>query len=140
MSKPKKTSKDVDLNDFIRKSHIRAVEKFNEELKAFARETGEKEVTLYENANTSFTLSEPFVENGWLKFNYDGQPDSVRMVEKDDLDGKYYEEEGVDSIMEYVKFWRKCLNRAKRYWGMDPDRLDAIQDGEIEEDEDEEED
>ena len=139
MSTPKKTNNKRDFNDYIKKSHIKAVEKFNEELKAFAKETGEKEVTLYENANTSFTLSEPFVENGWLKFNYDGQPDSVRMVVKDDLDGKYYEEEGVDSIMEYVKFWRKCLNRAKKYWLMDPDRLDAIQDGEIE-DEDEEED
>ena len=139
MSKPKETNNKKNFNDYIRKSHIKAVEKFNEELKAFAKETGEKEVTLYEDANTSFTLSDPFVENGWLKFNYDGQPDSVRMVEKDDLDGKYYEVECGDSIMEYVKFWRKCLNRAKRYWFMPTERLDRIQDGEIE-DEDEEED
>lgn len=121
-----------DLNKYIKKSHIKAVEKFNEELKAWAKVTGEKEPTLYEDANTSFTLSDPFVENGWLKFNYDGQPDSVRMVEKDNLDGEYYETEGLDGIMEYVKFWRKCLKRAERYWAMDPDRLDRIQDGEIE--------
>ena len=127
------------LNKYIRKSHIKAVQKFNKELKAWAKETGEKEPTLYEDANTSFTLSDPFVENGWLKFNYDGQPDSVRMVEKDNLDGEYYEEEGLDGIMEYVKFWRKCLNRAKKFWAMDPDHLDAIQNGEAEFNDDEEE-
>ena len=32
----------------------------------------------------------------------------------------------------YGEFWRKCLKRAKRYWAMDPDRLDKIQDGVIE--------
>lgn len=129
-----------DLNDYIKKSHIKAVEKFNEELKAWAKETGEDEATLYEDANISFTLSDPIVENGWLKFNYDGQPDSVRMVEQDDLDGKYYETEGVDDIMEYVKFWRKCLNRAKKFWAMDPEHLDAIQNVEAEFHNEEEED
>ena len=48
----------ADLNTFIKKSHIKAVAKFNEELKAFARETGEEPTRLYENANTSFTLSD----------------------------------------------------------------------------------
>ena len=139
MKKAMKTNKKRDYNIYIKPSHIKAVEKFNEELKAFAKETGEKEATLYENANISFTLSDPIVENGWLKFNYDGRPDSVRMVEKDMLDGKYYEEDGIDSIMEYVKFWRSCLKRAKRYWSMDPDRLDAIQDGDIDEEDDNEE-
>ena len=125
-----------DLNKCISKSHLKAVEEFAEELKAWEKETGEKPATLYENANTSFTLANPMVENGWLKFDYDGKPDSVRVVEKDDLDGKYYEVE-LDGIMDYVKFWRACLRRAKRYWAMDPERLDAIQDGE-QEDEDEE--
>lgn len=128
------------MNKYIKKSHIKAVDKFNEELKAWAKETGEKEPTLYENANTSFTLSDPIVENGWLKFNYDGQPDSVRMVEKDNLDGEYYETEGLDDIMEYVRFWRKCLSRAKKFWSMDPDHLDAIQNGEEEFIDEEEED
>lgn len=125
-----------DLNKCISKSHLKAVEKFAEELKAWEKETGEEPATLYENANTSFTLANPTVENGWLKFDYDGEPDSVRVVEKDDLDGKYYEVE-LDGIMDYVKFWRACLRRAKRYWAMEPERLDAIQDGE-QEDEDEE--
>lgn len=126
------------MNKYIKKSHIKAVDKFNEELKAWAKETGEDPVTLYDDANTSFTLGDVHVENGWLKFDYDGQPDSVRMVEKDKFDGEYYEEEGVDSIMEYVRFWRKCLSRAKKFWSMDPDHLDAIQNGEAEFNEEEE--
>lgn len=128
-----------DKNKYIKKSHIKAVEKFSEELKAWEKETGESPATLYEDAYTSFTLSDPVVENGWLKFNYDGKPDSVLMVEKDNLDGKYYEEEGIDSIMEYVKFWRSCLRRAKRYWSMDTERLDAIQNGDMEDEEEEDE-
>lgn len=129
-----------DRNIYIKKSHIKAVEKFNEELKAWAKETGEKEPTLYEDAFTSFTLSDPVVENGWLKFNYDGQPDSVNCVMKDEVTGEYYEDEGIDDIMGYVRFWRKCLNRARNFWNMDPEHLDAIQNAEVEYHEDDEED
>ena len=127
-----------DRNIYIKKSHIKAVEKFNEELKAWAKETGEKEPTLYEDAFTSFTLSDPVVENGRLKFNYDGQPDSVNCVMKDKVTGEYYEDEGIDDIMGYVRFWRKCLNRARKFWSMDPDHLDAIQNAEVEYHEEEE--
>lgn len=126
-----------DLNDHIKKSHIKALEKFNAELLEFEKETGEKPVTLYEDANISFTLADIHLENGWLKFDYDGQPDSVRVVTKDPLDRKYYEEE-LDGIMDYVTFWRKCLKRAKKFWSMDPDKLDAIQNGEAEYHEEEE--
>ena len=115
-----------DFNIYIKKSHIRAVKKINEELKAWAKETGEEEVTLYENLNTSFTLSNPVVEDGYLKFNYDGKPDSVYCVLQDDLTGEYYEDEGIDGIMDYVKYWRACLKRAKKYWEIDPDILDRM--------------
>ncbi len=125
-----------DMNEYIKKSHIKAVEKFNEELKAFAEETGESPVTLYENPNVSFTLADIIVENGWLKFDYDGEPDSVRVVEKDPFDGFYYEMD-IDGIMDYIRFWRSCLKRARRYWAMDSEKLDAIQDGEAEDNEDE---
>lgn len=128
----------MDNNCYIKKSHIDAVKKFNEVLKAWAKETGETEPTLYENAYTSFTLSDPMVENGWLKFNYDGQPDSVNMVVQDKITGEYYEEDCLDSIMEYLKFWKACLRRAKRYWAMPSEKLDAIQEGNIEDDEEEE--
>ncbi len=44
----------------------------------------------------------------------------------------------LDGIMDTVKFWRKCLRRAQRYWSMDSEELDKIQDGEIEDTNDEE--
>ena len=128
-----------DLIKYIKKSHLKAVEKFNEELKAFSEETGENPVTLYENANTSFTLANIAISNdGQLFYDYDGETDFVVIVRQDEETGEYYEEDGMDSIMEYIKFWRSCLRRAKRYWSMDSDKLDKIQDGEIEDDNEEE--
>lgn len=129
-----------DLIKYIKKSHIKAVEKFNEELKAWEKETGEYPATLYEDAYTSFTLSDIAISNdGQLFYTYDGQVESEVIVRQDEETGEYWEDDGIDGIMEYVKFWRKCLRRAKRYWSMDPDELDAIQDGEAEDEEEEEE-
>lgn len=126
------------LIKYIKKSHIKAVQRFNEELSAWAKETGEAEATLYENAFTSFTLSDIAVsEDGQLFYTYDGQVEFEVEVRQDEETGEYYEDEGSESIMEYIKFWRKCLRRAKRYWAMDSDKLDAIQDGEQEDDEEE---
>lgn len=126
------------LIDYIKKSHIKAVQKFNEELQAWAKETGENPVTLYEDANTSFTLADVAIsQDGQLFYTYDGKVEFEVIVRQDEETGEYYEVEGMDSIMEYVKFWRKCLRRAKHYWEMDPDKLDAIQDGEAEDEEEE---
>ena len=61
------------------------------------------------------------------------------VVYYDEEEKTYFETEGMDSIMDYLKFWRACLRRAKRYWSMDPDVLDAIQDGEREDTENEDE-
>ena len=130
-----------DLINYIKKSHIKAVEKLNEDLKAFSKETGEWPVTLYEDANISFTLGDIAISNdGQMFYLYDGRTEFEVIVRQDDETGEYYEDEGMDSIMEYVKFWRRCLNRAKKFWTMDPDHLDAIQNGEAEfhEDEDKE--
>ena len=128
------------LIEYIKKSHIKAVQKFNEELAAWAKETGEEPATLYEDANTSFTLCDIAVSNdGQLFYTYDGQVEFVVIVVLDEETGEYYEDEGMDSIMEYIKFWRSCLRRAKRYWAMDSEKLDAIQDGEIEDENEEEE-
>ena len=125
------------LKSFIKKSHLKAVDKFNEELKAFSAMTGETPVTLYEDPYTSFTLSDVTVsEDGLLYYQYDGKTEFV-IVRKDEETGKYYEDEGMDSIKEYIKFWRACLRRAKRYWEMDTDKLDAIQNGDIEDEEEE---
>lgn len=127
-----------DFNEYIKKSHLKAVEKFNEELNAWAKETGEDEATLYEDANTSFTLRDIKVHRGYLQFYYDGSHESHNVVRYDEDEKRWYEEE-YDGIMDYIRFWRKCLNRAKRYWEMDPDKLDKIQDGEADDINDEEE-
>lgn len=127
------------LIDYIKKIHLKAVEKFNEELKAWAKETGENPVTLYEDAFTSFTLADVAIsQDGQLFYTYDGKIEFEVIVRKDEETGEYYEDEGMYGIMEYVKFWRKCLKRAKKYWSMPVEQLDAIQDGEAEDEEDEE--
>jgi hypothetical protein len=126
------------LNDYIRKSHITALEKFKAELEQF-KETCDPDGWLYEDANTSFTLDNIRLEDGYLCYNYDGKPEKEMIVCLDEETDEYYEE-SLDGIMDTVKFWRKCLNRAKKFWSMDPDHLDAIQNGEAEFNEDEEED
>lgn len=129
----------ADLNQYIKKSHLRMVEKFKEDLEIFRQQTGDKIAELYEDAYTSFKLGDIKVENGILSYQYDGGRDFDRIVLQDPDTKEYYEDESLDSLPEIIKFWRKCLRRAKRYWSMDPDRLDKIQDGEIEDQDDEEE-
>ena len=127
-----------DLRRYIKKSHLKAVEKFNEELQAWAKETGEELPTLYEDINTSFTLTNiRLTSQGEMLYNYDGKDDMEIVVECDEDTNEYYESE-YDGIMEYLKFWRACLRRAKRYWAMDSDKLDSIADGEIEDEEEDE--
>lgn len=130
----------VDLNKYIKKSHFKMVEKFNEELEAFRKETGDKLAELYEDAYTSFKLGTIRIENGMLRYRYDDGEDFDKVVLRDPDTGEYYEEEGMDSIPEIIKFYRRCLKRARRYWVMDVERLDAIQNGEQEDEDDEEED
>ncbi len=129
----------ADLNQYIKKSHLRMVEKFKEDLEMFRQQTGDKVAELYEDAYTSFKLGDIKVENGILSYQYDDGRDFDRIVLQDPDTKEYYEDESLDSLPEIIKFWRKCLRRAKRYWSMDPDRLDKIQDGEIEDQDDEEE-
>lgn len=128
-----------DLIKYIKKSHIKALDKFSAELEAWRKETGEEAATLYEDAFTSFTLSDILLSNdGQMFYTYDGKQEFEVMVRYDEESGDYYEDEGIDGIMEYIRFWRACLRRAKRYWSMDTDKLDAIQSGEQEDNEDEE--
>lgn len=130
----------TDLIKYIKKSHIKALDKFSAELEAWRKETGEEAATLYEDAFTSFTLSDILLSNdGEMFYTYDGKQEFEVMVRYDEESGDYYEDEGIDGIMEYIKFWRSCLRRAKRYWSMDTDKLDAIQSGEQEDEEEEDE-
>lgn len=128
-----------DLNEYIKKSHIMTLEKFKTELEKY-KETCDPDGWLFEDANTSFTLDNIRLENGYLCYDYDGRPEKDLIVCFDAENGEYYEDETIDSIMDTVKFWRKCLKRAQKYWSMDPDELDAIQNGEAEFHDEEEED
>lgn len=125
------------LNQYIKKSHLRMVERFNADLEAFREYTGDAAAVLYEDAYTLFTLANVRVENGCLQYEYDGKLEQEAIVLQDEDTKEYYEEE-YDGISEWIKFWRACLRRAKRYWEMDTDTLDAIQSGEKEDNEDDE--
>ena len=126
-----------DLNDYIKRSHITALEKFKAELERYKTEL-DPEGTLYENPFTSFTLDNIRLEDGCLCYDYDGKPEKDVIVRKDEETGEYWEDDGLDGIMESVRFWRKCLKRAAKFWSMDPDHLDAIQNAEVEYHEEEE--
>ena len=116
--------------DPITKRHINQVIRFNADLIAFAEETDQKPPVLYEDANTSFTLWNVRIEDGCLRYEYDGREESDRMIFEDEDTHEMVEFEGIDDIPHTITFWRHCMCRAKKYWAMDPDRLDAIQNGE----------
>lgn len=126
-----------DLNDYIKRSHITALENFKAELERYKTEL-DPEGTLYENPFTSFTLDNIRLEDGCLCYDYDGKPEKDVIVRKDEETGEYWEDDSIDGIMETVRFWRKCLKRAAKFWNMDPDHLDAIQNAEVEYHEEEE--
>ena len=93
----------TDLNSYIKKSHIKAVEKFAAELEAWRKETGEEVATLYEDPFISFTLSDISVMQGGLFYTYDGEREYDGCVSQDEETGEYYEVE-YDGIMDTVKF------------------------------------
>lgn len=108
----------------ISQRHIKAWQKFNDELDAFRKETDSELATLYEDAFTTREVKDfQMTESGSLTWVEDGKAQQECMYDEDDA-------------REWLKFWKACLRRAKRYWAMDSDRLDAIQDG-LEEDNDE---
>lgn len=104
---------------------VKAFEKFNADLKAFGEETNEEYVTIYEDANTTRMVKDfRLYKNGKLTWkeqeSYGEKVTSESETMMDDYDAK-----------EYLSFWEANLRRAKRYWSMDIDTLDKIQDGEI---------
>lgn len=116
----------------ITKRFKNMVAKFNDDLKSFAAETGEKEPTLYENICTSFTLSDVRIDGDTFVYVYDGTEerdplfrfcDDVTDEQKAIEEGDYFS--FVDQVSEDIKFWRACLRRAKKYWAMSCEELDA---------------
>lgn len=119
----------------IPKKAIRQIEKFIDDLAAFAKETGEEFPTLYEDANTTFEIRNLiFTFEGTLHWEDEtGYHWHEAYITKEE-DG----EERWDAMYEWesgLKYWRSCLKRAKRYWSMDTEKLDAIQDGLVEDEE-----
>lgn len=108
---------------------VRAFERFNADLEDFRSKTGDDLATLYEDAYTTrnvrnFRLSLA----GTLSWIEDGKTERETMFDDDEAN-------------DYLKFWRANLRRAKRYWAMDTETLDKIQDPEsgVEDDEDDDE-
>ena len=120
------------LNCYIKPSHLKMVDKFNEELRQFAEYTDELPPTLYEDAFTYFTLWNVRVIDGVLYYDYDGKTDSNRVVFYDDEEQVYYEDDWLDGIPQFIKYWRACIRKAKRYFQEDPEVLDKIYDFERE--------
>ena len=107
---------------------VKAFERFNADLRSFGEETGETFVTLYEDANTTRQVREfKLCKNGKLSWLEMEGNTCTKQTEQ-----MYDEDDG----REWLAFWRANLRRAKRYWSMDSDTLDKIQDGEIEDKED----
>lgn len=103
---------------------VKAFERFNADLKAFGNETEETFVTLYEDAYTTRKVANfRLYKNGKLTWVEMGDEISYQETEQvmDDDDAK-----------DWLSFWRANLRRAKRYWAMDTETLDKIQEGEIE--------
>lgn len=112
------------------KRHLTAWVRFNEDLMAFTGETGEEFATLYEDAYTTrevkgFGMSVEGLLVWWERDSLNGEVyrNAEQMMDEDDA-------------REWLSFWRANLRRARRYWEMDTETLDRIQDGELEDMED----
>lgn len=104
---------------------IKAFERFNDDLKAFGEETGEVFVTLYEDAFTTREVANfKLYKNGkltWVELDNNRISRNEEYIHMDNED-----------VEDTLKFWKANLRRAKKYWSMDTERLDKIQEGEIE--------
>ena len=115
---------------------IKAFEKFNEDLKNFGEQTGEVFVTLYEDANTTRRVANfKLYKNGKLKWVEIEDVYQDRQIISRAMQEEYVHTDD-DDIKDSLDFWRANLRRAKRYWAMDDETLDAIQEGEMEDIED----
>ena len=109
---------------------VKAFERFNADLKAFGEETGETFVALYEDAFTTRRVANfRLYKNGNLKWI----EIETGQLSKENVEVMFDDDDAKD----WLSFWRANLRRAKRYWSMNTETLDKIQDGEIEDKEEE---
>ena len=107
------------------KALVRKVEKFNADLAAYYKESGEEELPLIESTVVGFTPASP----------YTCQVLKTR-VKVTDTDGQTYtvtDEWGLDEVLEALKYDRRRLAKAWRIWKSENP------DAELEKDEEEEE-
>lgn len=103
---------------------VKAFEGFNADLKAFGEETGETFVTLYEDAFTTRRVANfRLYKNGNLKWI----EIETGQLSREEVEPLFDD----DEAKEWLSFWRANLRRAKRYWSMNTETLDKIQEGEI---------
>lgn len=96
------------------KRMVKAFEKFNADLDAFLRNSDES--PLYEDAFTPREVSNfRLTLAGALTWKEDGHTEREVMFDDDEAN-------------DWLKFWKACLRRAKKYWSMDCETLDAIHD------------
>ena len=109
---------------------VKAFERFNADLKVFGEETGETFVTLYEDAFTTRRVANfRLYKNGKLKW----VEIETGQLSREEVEQVFDDDDAKD----WLSFWRSNLRRAKRYWSMNTETLDKIQDGEIEDKEEE---
>lgn len=115
----------------IKDRMVKAFERFNADLKAFGEETGETFVTLLEDAFTTRRVANfRLYKNGNLKWI----EIETGQLSREEVEPLFDD----DDAKEWLSFWRANLRRAKRYWATDAETLDKIQEGEIQDKEDEE--
>ena len=98
---------------------VKAFEKFDADLEGFFQRT-DGNAELYEDAYTPRSVRNfKLYLNGKLTWTEDGHKETEQMFDDDEA-------------RDYLKFWKANLRRAIKYWEMDTETLDAIQDGEKE--------
>ena len=108
---------------------LNAWQKFNDELNAFREETQQDFAILHEDAFTTRQVKDfKMTETGVLTWSESETYRDKVMNEREQMVNE-------EDSREWLKFWRACLRKAKRYWSMDADRLDQIHDGIIEDEE-----
>lgn len=112
--------------------HIKAWEKFNAEIDAYRKAYGDEFAWLYEDANTDRRVKDfKMRKNGvltWVEeemiylkgcgWTYQPRINREQVWNEDDA-------------REWLKFWRACFRRAKKYDSLPTEVLDAIQEGEM---------
>ena len=100
------------------KKMVRAFDRFNADLQRFIDETSDLTgvAPLYEDPYTMREVKH-------FRLSLDGK---LTWIEDDRQEVEQMFDD--DEARDFLSFWRACLRRAKRYWSMDAETLDKIQD------------